>query len=123
MNCIEQGVVATWPRSIAALRQCARQLKCETTTRGWQSITGRWPRPKNLALRLPAYPHLDRWRLGLLAGRAVGLLGHDRTKFRDAPDLSGAIRERPGLREAGQPRTAPRTNPTPATAVRSWTKS
>src|SRR6266436_10381946 len=65
------------------------------------------------SLSLPAPP-------GLLAGRPVGLLGHgDRTKSRDAPDLSGAIRERPGLREAGQPRTAPRTNPTPTAAARS----
>src|SRR5258708_7870774 len=57
------------------------------------------------------------WRL--LAGRAVGLLlGHgDRTRSRDAPDLSGAIRERPGLREAGQPRSTPRRNPTPAPAT------
>ncbi len=50
----------------------------------------------------------------------LGRLGiGDRTKSRDAPDLSGAIRERPGLREAGQPRTAPRTNPTPTAAARS----
>src|SRR5258708_28376204 len=38
---------------------------------------------------------------GFLPDVPLGCLGHgDRTKSRDAPDLSGAIRERPGPREA-----------------------
>jgi len=54
-----RNVAATWRRSVTpSLHFASPQPKCETTIRGWQSITGRWPRPRNLALRLPDQPNL-----------------------------------------------------------------
>jgi hypothetical protein len=84
MNCIEQSVVATWPRSIAASRHYAPQSRFGTTIHGCQSITGRWPRPKSAALS--KFP----W-LRLSARKACPLLGPFGPRLRSDSPLTSLI--------------------------------